>query len=120
MRLSFILIAVFFFSCKSKKETEKESISRTLKIYLSAQLKDIDLTSNLDSLRIIHIDSVSTKDEFKLKIMSLEDSFNDLIEKSQSANKIFKLSVEQFNTLRASLISQFFRMRFSYRLFLMI
>jgi hypothetical protein len=100
-RLLFLIITVFLFSCKSKKETEKESIGRTLKIYSSAQLKDIDSTLNLDSLRIIRIDTVSSREDLMFKILSLQESFNILKEESQSATKKLEYSVYQLRLLRS-------------------
>ena len=73
------IIVTFLFSCKNEKTEEKENIQKTLKIYLSEKGKDIDSTFILDSLRIIKIDSVSSKQELALKIHKYKNQFDSII-----------------------------------------
>ena len=96
-----LLYLSVFISCKSKSETEKgkESIQKTLRTYVSGQLTEIDSTATLDSIRIIHIDTISSKDELKQNILSIQGDFEYLYEKVKKETEIIKLKNDQYRLL---------------------
>ncbi len=93
------LIISTFFACKSKQERTKENLNNTLRTYTASVLKDMDSTFTLDSIRVVYVDTISTKDEFKSNVFDLQDSLDYLIESMRYKNEIFKLKFDQYKAL---------------------
>ena len=87
-------------SCKNEKQEEKESIEKTLNVYFREKGKDIDSTLVLDSVRIIKIDSVSSKGELAMKINKFDDSLDVLIKLADLSGQRLKLEAEQYKLLK--------------------
>lgn len=54
----------------------------------------------MDSLKIIDIDSVSTKDELKMKFYRYQDSLNFLINEATYKSEQLRLEIEQYRLLK--------------------
>jgi hypothetical protein len=99
--LKYILLfpLLLFASCKSDETKQKESIEHTFKTYITAKLETIDSTYTIDTLRLYKIDTVSTKDDFLFKMVTLSDSLDKLSLIATNAGQIAKLKMDQYKTL---------------------
>ena len=96
--LFFILISAI--SCKNEKEKEIENIENTLNTYLSLQLKEVDKDAKMDSLKVIDIDSVSTKDKLRMELYRYQDSLYFLINEANYKSEQLRLEIEQYRLLK--------------------
>lgn len=96
--LFFILISTI--SCKNEKEKEIENIEKTLNTYVSLQLKEVDKDAKVDSLKVIDIDSVSTKDQLRLELYRYQDSLYFLINEANYKSELLRLEIAQYRLLK--------------------
>lgn len=96
--LFFILISTI--SCKNQKEKEIENIENTLNTYLSLQLKEVDKNVKIDSLKVIDIDSVSTKDQLRMELYRYQDSLYFLMNEANYKSEQLRLEIEQYRLLK--------------------
>ena len=72
--LIILLVSHFSFYCKSPGDEFKEDVSKIVKQHLTIKLNDEDSTLVLDSMRIISIDTLSSKDILGYKVRHYIDS----------------------------------------------
>src|SRR6185312_17069810 len=72
-----LLIAVILFSCQNKSMKEKENLQKNLFTFFKENLKNVDSTYHLDSVRIIKTDTVTANTILYRKIMLLYDDINE-------------------------------------------
>jgi hypothetical protein len=99
-KIILIFLFISIISCKNEKEKEVENIEKTLKTYLSAQLQEGENSAKIDSLKIIGIDSTSTKDELEMKLFRYQDSLNFLINEANYKSQQLKSEIEQYRILK--------------------
>jgi|GEM_PF-4538882 len=110
----FLLIAIILFSCQNKAIKEKENLQKNLFTFFKENLKSVDSTYHLDSVRIIKTDTVTANTILFRKIMLLYDDINekqkqfDELKESQNSdaqmirltrgldNALFKNSVDEY------------------------
>lgn len=95
-----LCLLILIISCKDEKEKEAKNIENILKTHLISQLKEVEKDSKLDSLKIIDIDSVSTKDELKIKLYWYQDSLNFLIKEANYKSEQLSLEIEQYRIIK--------------------
>ena len=93
-------IMIIFSSCKNEKEEERENIQNTLKTHLTIKLKEFEPSTEIDTLRIIKINRISSKGELRIKISKLQDSLSNLMSITENEYSILKRKVDQYKTLQ--------------------
>lgn len=99
-KIILLFLITIIVSCKNIKEEQSENIEKTLRTYMYEKAKQFDSTLKLDSIRIIKIDSASSKFELKDNILKLRDSLNNLFKDISFDQENLKLKVEQFKILK--------------------
>ena len=99
-KIILFLILISTISCKNEKEIEINTIEKTLNTYVSLQLQEVDKDAKVDSLKVIDIDSVSTKDQLRMELYRYQDSLYFLINEANYKSELLRLEIEQYRLLK--------------------
>ena len=96
--INLIIITSTLTSCKLANVEHKENIEAVLNTHIKALALSYDSTLTIDSVRVLRLDTVSTKDFILININKLDDSILKLSE-------IAKIKLELFNIDKSTLMS---------------
>ena len=101
--LIFLILSIFIFSCSTKKNNDNNRKDKIF-TFSKSELKDIDSTAILDSIRFISNDTITDNDLIFMR-------FNRL--SSEMSNKIDIIKLKQEKTLITHHISIFLKIVYS-------
>jgi hypothetical protein len=95
--LAIVLFATLLSSiaCKNHKAAVSEQIAQTVTAYIKQELRDQDSTLTLDSVRTLHIDTLTVKDRLLYKVHRCSYVGDSLTREMDYVNSIGKIHLRQ-------------------------
>lgn len=91
MNKQLLVIALIFFSCKEKSQEVSDSLNNNLFTYFKENLKSVDSTYKLDSVRVIKFDTMAKSDLLFVKLLTVYDDIDQ-------KNSVIKSNIERNKT----------------------